>query len=79
MGLVLQCPLSAGPYSRPDGNEIGGEGYGDGKKRNDTAEFGATGEFIEEDQAEKNHQQHPPLGKRMLAIDMEKHRGLVYS
>ena len=40
----------------------------------DAAELGAAGEFIEEDEAKQDHQEHPPLGKRMLAIDLEEHK-----
>ena len=78
MRLVLQGPLRPGAHADGDGQEIGGEGDRNGKESDDSAEFGAAGEFIEEDEADEDDQEHPPLGESVFAIDVEKHRGLVF-
>ena len=73
MGLVLKGPLLAAAHADPDGEEVHGQGQGDGQEGDDAAGFGAAGEFVEEDQAQQDHDQHTPLGKGMLSIDLEKH------
>ena len=73
VGLVLQRPLLTGPDAEPDGEEVNGEGQRDGQERDNAAGLGPAGEFIQEDKAEKNDQQHPPLGESVFAVDLEKH------
>ena len=73
MGLVFQGPLFPGPDTDPYGKEVNGEGQWNGQEGNDAAGLGPACEFIQKDEAEKYDQQHPPLGERMFAIDLEKH------
>ena len=73
MGLILKRPLRTASHAEPDGEEIDRQGQRDGEERDDAAEFGAAGEFIEEDEADQHDQQHPPLGERMFAIHLEEH------
>ena len=78
MGLVLKRPLRAAAYSEPDGKEVDGEGQRDYEEHRDAAEFCTACEFIEEDEAQKDHQQHPPLSEGassgLHSINLEEHR-----
>ncbi len=70
--LILKCPLCSVPYTDPDGKEVYGKCKRDCKESDDTAKFGAAGELIEEDEAQKDHDHHPPLGKGVCPINLEK-------
>ena len=74
MGLILKCPLSSAAHTQPDGHEIGGKSDRNCKESDDAAQLCATGEFIEEDEAQKDHYQHPPLRKGICPVNLEKHR-----
>ena len=57
-----------------EGHEIRGQGQRYGKEHDAAAEFGAACKFVKKDQAQKDHDQHSPLGKGVCPVNMEKHK-----
>ena len=73
MRLVLQCPFRSVGRTDGDSDEIDGQQSRNDKEHDGTASLGPAGEFIQEDEAEKHDQQHPPLSKGVSPINLEKH------
>ncbi len=73
VSLVLKCPLCSGLHTNPDSHEVGCEGQRNGQEGDDTAKFCPTGKLVEEDEAQKDHNQHSPLRKGMLSVNLKKH------
>ena len=73
MRLVLQCPFRSVGRTDGDSDEIDGQESRNDKEHDGTASLGAASKFIQEDEAEKHDQQHPPLSKGVSPINLEKH------
>ena len=72
VGLVLKSPACATAYADCYGHKVDGEGQRNDKERDDAAEFGTTGEFIEEDKAQQDHDEHTPLCEGVRSPNLEK-------